>query len=112
MIAQIMWDWVYTGVVVWAIIAAIPLALIALGGLIYLAALGVARLVDWWQRRRWGVFNPAQDLLNKWAKEAKGAKQDKPDKPMGAAKLDHIKYDILPDGTLGPGDNRGLEGPE
>ena len=33
-------------------------------------------------------------------------------KPMGAAKLDHIKYDILPDGTLGPGDNRGLEGPE
>jgi hypothetical protein len=36
----------------------------------------------------------------------------KPDKPMGAAKLDHIKYDILPDGTLGPGDNRNLEGPE
>jgi hypothetical protein len=36
----------------------------------------------------------------------------KPNKPMGAAKLDHIKYDILPDGTLGPGDPRGLEGPE
>ena len=34
------------------------------------------------------------------------------DKPMQAAKLDHIKYDILPDGTLGPGDPRGLEGPE
>ena len=34
------------------------------------------------------------------------------DKPMQAAKLDHIKYDILSDGTLGPGDNRGLEGPE
>ena len=33
-------------------------------------------------------------------------------KPMGAQKLDHIKYDILPDGTLGPGDPRGLEGPE
>jgi len=31
---------------------------------------------------------------------------------MQAQKLDHIKYDILPDGTLGPGDNRGLEGPE
>ena len=31
------------------------------------------------------------------------------DKPMQAAKLDHIKYDILHDGTLGPGDNRGLE---
>jgi hypothetical protein len=31
---------------------------------------------------------------------------------MGAAKLDHIKYDILPDGTLGPGDPRGLEDPE
>jgi hypothetical protein len=38
--------------------------------------------------------------------------QAKQDKPMGAQKLDHIKYDILPDGTLGPGDNRGLEGPE
>jgi hypothetical protein len=36
----------------------------------------------------------------------------KTDKPMGAAKFDHIKYDILPDGTLSPGDNRGLEGPE
>jgi hypothetical protein len=36
----------------------------------------------------------------------------KPDRPMGAQKLDHIKYDILPDGTLGPGDNRNLEGPE
>jgi hypothetical protein len=34
------------------------------------------------------------------------------DKPMQAQKLDHIKYDILPDGTLSPGDNRGLEGPE
>jgi hypothetical protein len=30
-------------------------------------------------------------------------------KPMQAQKLDHIKYDILPDGTLGPGDPRGLE---
>jgi hypothetical protein len=36
----------------------------------------------------------------------------KPNRPMGAQKFDHIKYDILPDGTLGPGDNRGLEGPE
>jgi hypothetical protein len=34
------------------------------------------------------------------------------DKPMGAQKLDHIKYDIQPDGTLGPGDPRGLEDPE
>jgi hypothetical protein len=33
----------------------------------------------------------------------------KTSKPMGAQKLDHIKYDILPDGTLGPGDPRGLE---
>lgn len=33
-------------------------------------------------------------------------------KSFGHAKLDHIKYDILPDGTLGPGDNRNLEGPE
>jgi hypothetical protein len=34
------------------------------------------------------------------------------ERPMGHAKLDHIKYDIQPDGTLGPGDNRNLEGPE
>jgi hypothetical protein len=33
-------------------------------------------------------------------------------KPMQAQKLDHIKYDILPDGSLGPGDNQGLEDPE
>jgi hypothetical protein len=33
-------------------------------------------------------------------------------KPMGNVKMDHIKYDILPDGTLSPGDNRGLEDPE
>ena len=33
-------------------------------------------------------------------------------KAFGAQKLDHIKYDILPDGTLGPGDNRNLEGSE
>jgi hypothetical protein len=36
----------------------------------------------------------------------------KPDKPMGAQKMDHIKYDILPDGTLGPGDPRELEDSE
>jgi len=36
----------------------------------------------------------------------------KADNPMGAQKMDHIKYDILPDGTLGPGDNRGLEDPK
>ena len=34
------------------------------------------------------------------------------ERPMGHAKLDHIKYDILPDGSLGPGDNRNLEEPE
>ena len=34
------------------------------------------------------------------------------EQPMEAQKLDHIKYDILPDGSLGPGDNRNLEGPE
>ena len=34
------------------------------------------------------------------------------DQPMSHAKLDHIKYDILPDGSLGPGDNRNLKGPE
>jgi hypothetical protein len=33
----------------------------------------------------------------------------KPNKPMQAQKMDHIKYDILPDGSLGPGDNRGLQ---
>ena len=34
------------------------------------------------------------------------------ERPMEAQKLDHIKYDILSDGSLGPGDNRNLEGPE
>jgi hypothetical protein len=38
--------------------------------------------------------------------------RSKPNKPMSNVKMDHIKYDILPDGTLGPGDPRGLEGPE
>lgn len=33
-------------------------------------------------------------------------------KAFGAQKLDHIKYDILPDGSLSPGDNRNLEGLE
>ena len=33
-------------------------------------------------------------------------------KLMQAQKLDHIKYDILPDGTLSPGDPRGLKDPE
>jgi hypothetical protein len=100
-IAEIMWDWVYTGVVVWAIIAAIPLALLAVIGLIYAACLGGAYFVDWLQsaRSRW------QDHSYRQAKA-------KADKPMGAAKLDHIKYDILPDGSLGPGDPRGLEDPE
>jgi hypothetical protein len=36
-------------------------------------------------------------------------KRPKAEKPMQAQKFDHIKYDILPDGTLGPGDPRGLE---
>jgi hypothetical protein len=34
------------------------------------------------------------------------------DEPMSNVKMDHIKYDILPDGTLGPGDPRGLKDPE
>jgi len=37
------------------------------------------------------------------------SRRKRADKPMQAQKLDHIKYDILPDGTLGPGDPRGLE---
>jgi hypothetical protein len=41
-----------------------------------------------------------------------GLKRPKAGRPMQAQKMDHIKYDILPDGTLGPGDNRNLEGPE
>jgi hypothetical protein len=51
-------------------------------------------------------LEPTQALRDHFSNQVKA------DKPMGAAKLDHIKYDILPDGTLGPGDNRGLEGPE
>ena len=34
------------------------------------------------------------------------------ERPMEAQKFDHIKYDILPDGSLSPGDNRNLEGQE
>jgi len=34
------------------------------------------------------------------------------DRPMQAQKMDHIKYDIRPDGSLSPGDPRGLEDPE
>ena len=34
------------------------------------------------------------------------------EKPMEAQKFDHIKTDILPDGSLSPGDNSNLEGPE
>ena len=34
------------------------------------------------------------------------------DRPMEAQKFEHIKTDILPDGSLSPGDNRNLEGPE
>ena len=34
------------------------------------------------------------------------------ERPMEAQKFDHIKTDILPDGSLSPGDNRNLEGPE
>ena len=113
MIAGIMWDWVWTGVAVYVSIGALGFFVFLSLVLLYAAALGVARLIDWWQRRRWGAFNPAQDLLNRWEKEARDAKEAKrTDKPMQAQKLDHIKYDILPDGTLGPGDPRGLENPE
>ena len=34
------------------------------------------------------------------------------ERPMEAQKFDHTKTDILPDGSLSPGDNRNLEGPE
>ena len=34
------------------------------------------------------------------------------ERPMEAQKFEHIKTDILPDGSLSPGDNRNLEGPE
>jgi hypothetical protein len=34
------------------------------------------------------------------------------ERPMEAQKFEHVKTDILPDGTLSPGDNRNLEGPE
>jgi hypothetical protein len=101
MIAGIMWDWVWTGVAVWAIVAAIPLALLAVIGLIYAACLGVAYFVDC-----------SQSVRSRWQDRSYRQAKAKNDKPMQAQKLDHIKYDILPDGTLGPGDNRGLEDPE
>ena len=101
MIAGIMWDWVWTGVVVWAIVAAIPLALLAAIGLIYAACLGLAYFVDW-----------LEFLLSRWQDLSYEQTKAKPDRPMQAQKLDHIKYDIRPDGSLSPGDPRGLEDPE
>lgn len=58
-----------------------------------------------------GELNQRKERPRKPTKELQDHFQPK-DRPMGAQKLDHIKYDIQPDGTLGPGDNRNLEGPE
>jgi hypothetical protein len=52
MIAGIMWDWVWTGVAIYISIAAIPLALLTLIGLVYAACLGVAYFIDWVEGRR------------------------------------------------------------
>jgi hypothetical protein len=72
-----------------------------------------------WKIVQWVLWAGPLGILAFLAAIAAGAfyagysmRPKKADKPMGAAKLDHIKYDILPDGTLGPGDPRGLEGPE
>ena len=101
MIAGIIWDWLWTGVAVWGIVAAIPLALLAVIGLIYAACLGMAYIVDW-----------SQSARSRWQDRSYRQTKAKNNKPMGNVKMDHIKYNILPDGTLGPGDPRGLEGPE
>ena len=62
--------------------------------------LGIALLLAAWSALCVFVGYRLEAKLNAW------------EKPMEAQKLDHVKYDILPDGSLGPGDNRNLEEPE
>ena len=92
MLAAIDWDFVWTAFTAWAVISLVPLVFFILLFAVYLACLGGAYFVHWFNGMR-KYFAPK-------------------DRPMGHAKLDHIKYDIRPDGSLGPGDNRNLEGPE
>ena len=62
--------------------------------------LGIALLLAAWSALCVFAGYRLEAKLNAWGK------------PMGAQKFDHIKTDILPDGSLSPGDNRNLEGPE
>ena len=62
--------------------------------------LGIALLLAAWSAGCVFVGYRLEAKLNAW------------EKPMEAQKFDHIKTDILPDGSLSPGDNRNLEGPE
>ena len=73
--------------------------LVTLGGLIFCAGFVL------------GELNQRKQLQPKPTRELQDYFQPK-ERPMGAQKMDHIKTDILPDGTLSPGDNRNLEGPE
>ena len=73
--------------------------LATMGGLIFCAGFVVGELNQRKQRQQ----KPTKELQEYFAPK---------ERPMEAQKFDHIKTDILPDGSLSPGDNRNLEGPE
>ena len=84
--------------------------LVALGGLIFGAGFvlgglifGAGFVLGELKQRKERPKKPTKELQEYFAPK---------ERPMEAQKLDHIKYDILPDGSLSPGDNRNLEGPE
>ena len=72
--------------------------LLVLAGLVFCAGHVVGGL-----RRKERPIEPTKELQDYFAPK---------ERPMEAQKFDHIKTDILPDGSLSPGDNRNLEGPE
>ena len=73
--------------------------LVTLGGLIFCAGFVLGKL----NQRKKRQPKPTKELQDYFAPK---------ERPMEAQKFDHIKTDILPDGSLSPGDNRNLEGPE
>ena len=90
--------WYAMKVLLWLGGSSLVAVLAILGGMLFYAGYVVGGL-----RRKERPRKPTKELQDYFrAKE----------RPMGHAKLDHIKYDIQPDGSLGPGDNRNLEGPE
>ncbi len=90
--------WYLVKILLWLGGSSLVAVLAILGGFLFYAGYVVGGL-----GRKELPRKPAKELQEYFAPK---------EKPMEAQKLDHIKYDILPDGSLGPGDNRNLEGPE